>query len=321
MATKKITDLTQLTSGGVDRAADMLEIADVSASQSKKITPNDLMGISGVAIGDTDSQTLSNKTLTSPTINGVTFSGTLAGTYTIGGTPTFPSSVVTLTGSQTLTNKILTSPTINTATLVNPTLTVDTVAGFSASTTGTVYGVSITTGVIASAALVNTVNTAAIQSAAITATKIGTDASFAWTTYTPSWTSTGTAPVIGNGTLTGAFCQIGKTVFWRLKFIAGSTSTFGTGQWRFSIPVTSTTAIGASPSAPTTSPATGVGTWYGENPGVIGYGGIFALLNSTFFAPLYQTTTAGNLTIVGGSSPGVWASTWYMMASGSYEAA
>lgn len=52
--------------------------------------------------------TLTNKTLTAPI-----FSGTITGTYTLGGTPTFPASVVTTTGTQTLTNKTLTSPVIN----------------------------------------------------------------------------------------------------------------------------------------------------------------------------------------------------------------
>src|SRR5882672_3849200 len=34
----------------------------------------------------------------------------------------------------------------------------------------------------------------------------------AWTAYTPVWGSSGTAPAIGNGSLTGFFIQVGKTV-------------------------------------------------------------------------------------------------------------
>ena len=59
--------------------------------------------------------------------------------------------VVGTSDTQVLTNKTLTSPTINTAVISNPTLTVDLVAGYTASTTGSVYGISVTTGQISSA--------------------------------------------------------------------------------------------------------------------------------------------------------------------------
>jgi hypothetical protein len=47
----------------------------------------------------------------------------------------------------------------------------------------------------------------------------------AWTAYTPTLGGTGWA--LGNGTATGAYCQIGKVVHFRATITFGSTSTFG----------------------------------------------------------------------------------------------
>jgi len=188
----KITDLTSLTSGLVDRATDVIEIADVSASTSKKITPNALMGIAGAAVGDTDSQTLTNKTITAPNISSPVLSGTLTGTYTIAGTPTFPAAVVTLTGSQTLTNKVLTSPTINTATISNPTLTVDTVSEFTAANGVTIDGLNIKDSKLNTTDSVVTSN---ITAGAVTTTKITYDGAQAYRNSTQNITTTTFTPV------------------------------------------------------------------------------------------------------------------------------
>lgn len=59
-----------------------------------------------------------------------------------------------------------------------------------------------------------------------------------WTAYTPVWSSSGTAPALGNGTLTGAYMQVGDLVFIKIVLRMGSTTTFGTGVYRFSLPVT-----------------------------------------------------------------------------------
>lgn len=142
MANYKITDLTSIA-GDIDQAVDVVEVADVSANQSKKGTVYQLLDVTSHPVGINDSQTLTNKTITAPNISSPVLSGTITGTYTIGGTPTFPAAVVTLTGAQTLTNKILTSPTINTATIVNPTLTVDTVSEYTAANGVTVDGLNI----------------------------------------------------------------------------------------------------------------------------------------------------------------------------------
>ena len=58
-----------------------------------------------------------------------------------------------------------------------------------------------------------------------------------WTDYSPTWTTTGTAPDIGGGTLGGSYIQIGHTVHFRLAFTVGAGTAFGTGQWRFTLPL------------------------------------------------------------------------------------
>lgn len=65
----------------------------------------------------------------------------------------------------------------------------------------------------------------------------------AWTAYTPTWTAS-VNPAIGNGTLTGAYRKIGKTLDVRIRMTAGSTTTFGTGDWRFALPA-GVAAVGA----------------------------------------------------------------------------
>lgn len=80
---------------------------------------------------------------TSPTLTSPTLSGTVAGTYTLGGTPTFPSTVVSTTGTQTLTNKTLTSPDINGGTLDSAVIGGSTPAAGSFTTVTTTGNVTI----------------------------------------------------------------------------------------------------------------------------------------------------------------------------------
>lgn len=62
--------------------------------------------------------------------------------------------------------------------------------------------------------------------------------------YTPAWTSTGTQPAVGNGSIVGAYSQVGKTVNYNIVLTLGSTSTVGTGIYFFSLPVARGGTIG-----------------------------------------------------------------------------
>lgn len=59
----------------------------------------------------------------------------------------------------------------------------------------------------------------------------------AWVAYTPTWASTGTAVALGNGTITGRWLRVGKTMHaCEMILTLGSTSTVGTGSYTFSLP-------------------------------------------------------------------------------------
>lgn len=65
---------------------------------------------------------------------------------------------------------------------------------------------------------------------------VGTDLG-KWQAYTPIWTAATTNPSIGNGTLAGRYTVIGKTCICSIKIVMGSTTSYGSGNWEFSIPL------------------------------------------------------------------------------------
>lgn len=61
----------------------------------------------------------------------------------------------------------------------------------------------------------------------------------AWTSFTPTWTGTGSNPSLGNGTLVGRHMRIGRLIKCHINLIPGSTTTFGTGTYAWALPVAS----------------------------------------------------------------------------------
>lgn len=67
-------------------------------------------------------------------------------------------------------------------------------------------------------------------------TDIGTLLNSGFTSYTPAWTAGTSNPSIGNGTITGAYRRTGTWVLGFISVTAGTTTTFGSGEYFWSIP-------------------------------------------------------------------------------------
>ena len=155
------------------------------------------------------------------------------------------------------------------------------------------------------------VTAAKILNGAVTASKLtlpGLD-------FTPTWTSTGVAPAIGNATVVARYIQIGKFVYVRGSIIFGGTSTFGTGAYRFALPVTA--AAGFTSIDP-------VGRLFGfdTSSGSTYFAGEINILTTNTFRGLYMNTLpTGSVTEVGALSPWTWASGDQLHFTFFYEAA
>lgn len=221
MSDFQIPDKDLLTS--VDRSADTFLVYDNSASGLKRTNVNYALDLTSHPVGIDDVQTLTNKTLTAPSVSSPVLSGTLTGTYTLGGTPTFPAAVVTLTGSQTLTNKVLTSPTINNPVIANPTLTVDAISEYTSAAGVTIDGVLLKDSKMNGSYLTDaSVPTAALADDSVTAAKI-------------DWASTGANGGIwweelGKTTLSGAGDTITVSSFAARKYLKILVWTLNSGQ-------------------------------------------------------------------------------------------
>jgi hypothetical protein len=129
-----------------------------------------------------------------------------------------------------------------------------------------------------------------------------------WGAYTPVWTGLTTNPTIGNGSLTGAYMQAGQLVHFRLAITMGSTTTYGSGQWRLTLPV---------------APEAFRYTFYGDAVvgGAFPIRGIWESASGVVSLATPGTTAGGADRTVNATSPGTWATGHTLFIGGTYEAA
>lgn len=130
-----------------------------------------------------------------------------------------------------------------------------------------------------------------------------------WTSYgSIAWSSSGTQPALGNGTLVGRYRRTSSSdlVIFEFRLTIGSTTTFGTGTYWISVPVT--------PSATATTNSSGHG--YILDSGTLDKICGFKFEDNTKLTPI--GTTGG---VVTPTNPQTWATSDQLRGWIAYEPA
>lgn len=316
----------------IDGSAHYLLIQPGSNSTAyKKINRNVFLGVTGQPADISTVQSFTNKTLDNTNIISVRddrftiqdsgdttkqaqfqLSGLTTGatrTYTL---PNRSDTLVDLGSSQTLTSKTLTSPVITGGSIDNTTITVDSITGHTSATTGTVYGITVTAGTISSAALAsNAVTTIKIADSAVTPAKLtaGAGSTWVWQAWTPTFTNW-TIGTGGSANTTATYCQIGKTVFFRISSVLGSSGQSVGNNPTFTMPVTATSH---------TSAVFPIGTMAVTNGGNAHNGWVTWATTTTVALRTWDVNNDQGA--VTSTTPFTWAAGGAFFAEGFYEAA
>lgn len=125
-------------------------------------------------------------------------------------------------------------------------------------------------------------------------------------TFDPTWGAVSSAPAIGNGTIIARYWMEQYTCHYMIKLVAGSTTTFGTGAWSFTLPM--------SPRAE--MDWMGVACYY--NVGVRFYGGGVCRLYPDETLRLFSETAGAQSGFVGVGTPFAWGTDDTMWAKIAY---
>lgn len=126
-----------------------------------------------------------------------------------------------------------------------------------------------------------------------------------WTQYTPTWTTTSTPPSLGNGTVTGRYHRMfGRTYFVQFFLQAGSTTTFGSGSFQFTLP-SGIASVSNAPGSLYVSDTTGT-PWIGV-----------ALCPASTVVTCFTNIATGDArsAAVSATSPFTWADADYLLVS------
>ncbi|GGK24861.1 hypothetical protein GCM10011583_66170 [Streptomyces camponoticapitis] len=131
-----------------------------------------------------------------------------------------------------------------------------------------------------------------------------------WVAFTSAWTAATTNPVLGNGLRSGRRVLHGKTCHLSVRIVPGSTTTFGSGNYSFSLPF---------PSANETVEYTGTARL---TAGSTYIGQTYAAANATTFTVTFPTAaTPANATNMSPSTPATLASGHILRMSLTYQIA
>lgn len=130
-----------------------------------------------------------------------------------------------------------------------------------------------------------------------------------WTSYTPTWSGT-----TGNGSVTGFYQRVGRTIHWRAKVAWGTTTSHGAALQSLTLPVAPSADYPTNSSVGTASSIqTGVDAWQGS--------AYWTASGSTINFIAGTSQASGTAARVTDAVPFTWGNGHALHAIGTYEAA